>query len=143
MSCFDDRRKLANFTLRSDSIGAEAALNTPAASEWVERVVKKLRVGKLMPNREKAILNRYTIDMERALGEAARVLKRGGRAVYVVGNSTIKGTFVRNSTIVTEAALRHGLKVISSHTRTLPANRRYMPPTRFCTHKRIPLLGEQ
>jgi tRNA G10 N-methylase Trm11 len=114
--------------IRGVSVGAEAALATPENSEWISNVLKKLRVGKSLSARDKAILTRYAGDMEKALGEVARVLKRGGRAVYVVGNSTIKGAFVRNSTIVSEAANQHGLRIVASHTRTLPANRRYLPP---------------
>ncbi len=114
--------------IRSTSIGAEKALEAYEGADWVAGVLKKLCVGKKLTNRDTAILVRYAVDMEKALCEVARVLKKGGRAVYVVGNSTVKGIFIRNSTIVSEAALKHGLKAISSHVRTLPANRRYLPP---------------
>jgi DNA modification methylase len=114
--------------IRSVSVGAESALATSENSEWISKLLTKLRVGKSLSVRDKAILTRYAGDMEKALSEVARVLKRGGRAVYVVGNSTIKGTFVRNSTIVSEAANKHGLRIVTSHTRTLPANKRYLPP---------------
>jgi DNA modification methylase len=114
--------------IRSTSVGAEAALDSDEHAEWVERLLRKLRIGKKLSDRDAAILCRYARDMEKALSEAARVLKKGGRAVYVVGNSTIRGTFIKNSTIVEEAAIRHGLNVVSAHTRTLPANRRYLPP---------------
>jgi hypothetical protein len=66
--------------------------------------------------------------MEKSLREAHRVLKMGGRAVYVVGNSTLRGTFIRNSSIVAAAAREVGFELNAKHIRTLPANRRYLPP---------------
>jgi hypothetical protein len=63
--------------------------------------------------------------MGQAFAEVSRVLRSGGRAVYVVGDSTVRGTFISNSSIVTAAAEKHGLKL---EARTLPANRRYLPP---------------
>jgi hypothetical protein len=62
------------------------------------------------------------------MAEVSRVLKRGGRAVYVVGDSTIRGTFIRNSAIIAAVASRNGLSIASRHSRALPANRRYLPP---------------
>ena len=66
--------------------------------------------------------------MERALAEVSRVMCAGGRAVYVVGDSTVRGTFVRSSSIIEVAAEKHGLRLHSRHSRRLPDNRRYLPP---------------
>jgi len=63
-----------------------------------------------------------------AFAEVTRVLRRGGKAVYVVGDSTVRGTFIRNSSIVATVAQEHGLRLRSRHSRALPANRRYLPP---------------
>ena len=56
------------------------------------------------------------------------MLRSGGRAVYVVGDSTVRGTFVPNSAIVEAVAEEHGLRLQSRHSRVLPKNRRYLPP---------------
>ena len=114
--------------IRGESVGAEAALKEASNTDWVNSVIDELKLRPVLSRRHKAMLARYTWDMGRALAETSRVLRRGGRAVYVVGDSTIRSTFVRNSAIVTAAATRHGLSLLSRQSRSLPANRRYMPP---------------
>jgi hypothetical protein len=66
--------------------------------------------------------------MRSAVREVARVLSATAKAVYVVGENTIRGTFVRNSKIVSALAQLSGLKLTERRVRTLPANRRYLPP---------------
>jgi hypothetical protein len=56
------------------------------------------------------------------------VLVYGGRAVYVIGENTIRGTYIRNSAIVIAAAEHAGLTLTEKRVRQLPANRRYLPP---------------
>lgn len=77
---------------------------------------------------ERGMVRRFVDDMDKALGETARVLVRGGRATYVVGNSTIRGIFVKNSECAATLARAHGLRVISKRERRLPDNLRYLPP---------------
>jgi hypothetical protein len=66
--------------------------------------------------------------MRDSIAEVYRVLDRGGRAVYVVGENTIRGTYIRNSVIVSKLAESAGFTEVQRRTRALPANRRYMPP---------------
>jgi ubiquinone/menaquinone biosynthesis C-methylase UbiE len=96
--------------------------------KWVQSLISDLKLKPALSRRDNALLSRYVWDMGRALAEAARVLRRGGRAVYVVGDSTIRDTFIRNSVIVSRVAQRQGLLLVSRHYRSLPANRRYLPP---------------
>ena len=114
--------------IRGESIGAEAALKEASNTDWVNTVIDDLKLRPALSTRHQAILARYTWDMGQVLAETSRVLRRGGRAVYVVGDSTIRSTFVRNSAIVSAMAARHGLLLLSRQSRSLPANRRYMPP---------------
>jgi len=113
--------------IRGSSIGAEASSEEALSAPWVKQLIKQLGNFKLS-NRDHALFVRYVWDMGHALAEASRVLRHGGRAVYVVGDSTIKGTFIRNSAIVTAVAESHGLSLVSRQSRALPANRRYLPP---------------
>lgn len=115
--------------IRGDSIGAESS-SDEADIDWVKRIVKNLNMSPKLSNRDGAILSRYVLDMGKALSEVSRVLRGGGRAVYVVGDSTIRGTFIRNSSIIVAVAAVHGLTLRSRRSRTLPANRRYLPPPR-------------
>ena len=39
-------------------------------------------------------------DMREAINEVGRVLANSGKAVYVVGENTVRGTYIRNSTVV-------------------------------------------
>lgn len=114
--------------IRGESVGTEASSQQALDAEWVQMLLKQLRLKPTLSPRNHALLSTYAWDMGRALEEVSRVLRRGGRAVYVVGESTCKGTYIRNSEIVRAVADRHGLTLESRHSRALPANRRYLPP---------------
>lgn len=114
--------------IRTDSVGSEASLREASQATWVRTVIEHLRLRPALSPPHQAILARYVWDMDRALAEVSRVLRRDGRAVYVIGESMCKGTFIRNSSIIIAMAERHGLSLMSRHSRALPANRRYLPP---------------
>ena len=76
----------------------------------------------------KEYLARYVVDMDKVIAEISRVLKKGGEAVLVVGDSTIRNTFVQNSRCLVFLGERKGLKLQSMRRRSLPDNRRYLPP---------------
>lgn len=114
--------------IRAESVGTEASVQQALDAEWVQTLIRQLRVKPQLSARHHALLATYAWDMGHAMAEVSRVLRQGGRAVYVVGDSTIRGTFVRNSAIITAAAERQGLTLVSRQSRHLPANRRYLPP---------------
>lgn len=114
--------------IRGDSVGAEASSAKAMDATWVKALIKQLELKPQLSDRDNAVLARYVWDMGSALAEVSRVLKTKGRAVYVVGDSTVRGTFVSNSDIVAAVAEEHGLKLHSRQSRDLPANRRYLPP---------------
>jgi len=62
------------------------------------------------------------------ISEVGRVLSRAGKAIYVIGENTLRGVYIRTSIIVTKLAELAGLSIKDRRIRTLPANRRYMPP---------------
>ncbi len=114
--------------IRSDSVGTEASSEQALDADWAKALIKQLGLKPALSARDQALLSQYVWDMGRAFEEVTRVLRDGGRAVYVVGDSTVRGTFIRNSSIVAAVAEEHGLRLKSRHARTLPANRRYLPP---------------
>jgi DNA modification methylase len=114
--------------IRAESVGTEAASNEALDAAWVQALIRQLRLKPTLSPRNHALLSRYAWDMGSALAEVSRVLRRGGRAVYVVGESTCRSTFIRNSEIIAAVAERNGLSLTSRHSRALPANRRYLPP---------------
>lgn len=116
--------------IRTRSVGTEARSEQAMQEGWIKALIKDLSLQPKLTPRYQALLATYAWDMDRAMSEVARVLYSHGRAVYVVGESTCQGTYIRNSVIVTRIGERHGLKLIGRHSRSLPANRRYLPPPR-------------
>ena len=114
--------------IRADSVGTEASSQQALDAKWVQALIKQLGLKPALSARNHALLSTYAWDMGRAMAEVSRVLRRGGRAVYVIGESTCRGTFIRNSEIISAVAERNGLKLMSRNSRALPANRRYLPP---------------
>ncbi len=53
--------------------------------------------AKGLSGRVRGMLVRYIQDMDTVLSEIARVLKPSGEAIFVIGDSTLAGVFVRNS----------------------------------------------
>ena len=86
-------------------------------------------VGQL-PTRHAGMILRYAEDIYRFLSEVSRVLRPGGRAILVVGNSCLKEVFIRNSNGVVRAAAMVGLRLTRKIERQLPAQHRYLPMPR-------------
>ena len=59
------------------------------------------------------MLTLYLHDMNSVLAEVSRVLKREGEAVFVIGNSTIRGVFVKNSMALAHLAKANGARLNS------------------------------
>jgi len=114
--------------IRTESVGAEAAKESPLDDNEVKSVVKALNLRPKLEKRHEHILGRYIQDMRKAISEVARVLARAGKAVYVVGENSLRGTYIRTSVIVTKLAELAGLGLRERRSRALPSNRRYMPP---------------
>ncbi|MBI5185410.1 MAG: hypothetical protein HZA01_06750 [Nitrospinae bacterium] len=81
----------------------------------------------LLPSRHRRIIERYAIDLFGMLSEVSRVLRPRGKAVFVIGNSCIKGVFIQNSKALIKAAEFTGLKLKNEKERDLPVASRYLP----------------
>lgn len=114
--------------LRATSIGSEAASTQTQEDARVEEILCELALRPTPPAVIVNRLRRYIHDIDTVIQQIAHVLCRGGRAILVVGDSTMRGTFVRNSGIVELAAQYAGLKADTHRVRELPPNRRYLPP---------------
>ena len=113
--------------LRSTTVGTEVGMDARDDQE-IQGILSDLKLQPKLQARQEAMLARYINDMQRAVGETSRVLAGNGRAVYVVGENTVRGTFIRNAMIVEAVASTAGLRCIARRSRELPANRRYLPP---------------
>jgi len=116
--------------IRSDAIGTERGPDHPQTRELFRDVQEAMGPIEKLSSRNASIVARYAEDIYRMISELARVLKPGGKAVLVVGNSCLKGTFIRNSEGVVEAARMVGLKLRRRVERDLPAGSRYLPMPR-------------
>jgi hypothetical protein len=116
--------------IRSSNVGAEVGLQGTLDVAFFPPVLKKMGVGDRISERLRRMLARYVHDMDAVLSETARVLTENGQAVFVVGNSTLEGTYIRNSRAIAWLGKRHGLDLVSTRRRQLPNNRRYLPPPR-------------
>ncbi len=111
--------------IRSQNIGTEAGLNfiDQAIAEILKRITKK----NILSSRTHKMLARYIKDMDSVISESKRVLTKKGKIVFVVGDSTIKNVFIKNSSVISILAKKHRLRLSEKRTRLLPENRRYLP----------------
>lgn len=114
--------------LRTDSVGSEASAGSFSDDPEIDRIMEALKVRPSMAAKNQRILERYINDMRGAIREVARVLSRAGKAVYIVGENTLRGTYIPTSIVVSKLAEFSGLRLQYRRTRALPANRRYLPP---------------
>lgn len=114
--------------IRSASVGSEAGGRATLEKYCADEAVAKLECFGQLPHRQGAQLVRYSRDIHATVGEAARVLRPGGRAVFVIGDSVVRNVFVRNSLLLTHAAAHAGLSLEARRERELPTNKRYLPP---------------
>ena len=118
--------KLGN--IRTDSVGAESGDQDAHENQEIQKIIVDLKLSPKLSSRNERVLAHYIDDMRNAVKEVERVLSPGGKAVYVVGENTVRGTFIPNAKIMSAVAELVGLKVDSRRSRELPANRRYLPP---------------
>lgn len=112
--------------LRGSSIGAERAPDTNLsahATELVDFIRHDVSDQELLPT---GTLQRFAEDMSGFSLAIRRVLKSEGQMVLVVGNSTLRGNYIRNDVIVRRAMENVGFKLSSRVEREIPASSRYM-----------------
>lgn len=114
--------------IRSAAIGSERASDR-ARSERVDLVARAMCALEMLEPRFAGVVRRYATDLIRMTEQMARVLRPGGLVTCVVGNSSLKGVFVRNATGVTKAAEMAGMTYGGCSERVLPSDRRYLPVT--------------
>lgn len=114
--------------IRSSSIGRERASDEAADEEIKDAVTASVADARKLPNALRNMFTGYLQDMRQVLAETARVLKKTGRAIFVVGDCTTHGFNMRNSAAVEYLAEQVGLRRTNRRVRPLKQNRRYLPP---------------
>jgi DNA modification methylase len=113
--------------IRSISIGAERALLDQNINEHGQKVFESLGSIHELPMNTQRMIKRYSNDLVELSRSARRVLRRGGEALVVVGDSCLRGVQVSNSRATIAAAEIAGLTLKSTFQREIPQNRRYLP----------------
>jgi hypothetical protein len=113
--------------LRSRSIGAEAASSDDVPSVLLDKLIEQAGSFYNLPNREAGMVRRYAQDVIGFLRELARVTKKRGEVLLVVGNSCLKGIPIWNANINIAAARMLGFESIRRSERALPVSHRYLP----------------
>jgi hypothetical protein len=109
------------------SLGSERAADQPWAAGLFDDMLEAMGAGDSMSGRHRGMVERYCEDVYRLMSEMARVLKPEGKAILIVGNSCLKGQFIRNSEGVTRAGKMVGLSLRAKVERELPHRNRYLP----------------
>ncbi|MCH7915645.1 MAG: hypothetical protein IH856_21860 [Deltaproteobacteria bacterium] len=115
-------------TIRSNNIGTEIKMVSGFKTKVILDAMGKMGDLSALPERYQGIIERYLHDMYRVLSEIRRVVRPGGFGVLVIGNSSLRGTFVNNASGLRLLGESVELIPVSRVTRRLPANRRYLPP---------------
>jgi DNA modification methylase len=113
--------------IRSSNIGSEVSRNGALSATILEAMEAMVELDALDDSRL-GMIRRYAWDMNKVMKECARVLKSKGRAILVVGDSAIRGSFVRNSEVLIRLAESHKMPLVSRTTRPLETRHRYLPP---------------
>lgn len=113
--------------LRSENIGSEISYHSRTEGAILD-AIRAMSESNDLDNRRMGMMRRYAYDMNNVLRECARVLKRNAHAIFVVGDSSVRGVFIRNSDGLTELAANHGFSLESRVVRPIAENRRYLPP---------------
>jgi hypothetical protein len=122
--------------IRSISIGAERR-STSLGESLVRRIRKEMGDIEALPRAQQQMVDRYIMDLHAMLLTSRRVLRRGGTAVFVLGNSCLRGVFIRNSEALAGLAQEMGFTLTEQNERELPAMRRYLPPPSGVTSRGI------
>ncbi len=113
--------------LRSHSIGAENSTAGLISTSCLDRLLQEAGDVEKLPSRELGMVRRYAEDVSGFVNELARVAKKGGRVLLVVGNSRLKGVPVSNADINVAAAQLAGLRLTGRSERALAVSHRYLP----------------
>lgn len=110
--------------IRSTSVGTEVGLPSSHLPTGLEQLVDK----RVADPRRRPMLRRYIFDMLESLRETHRVLKPGGRALYVVGPSIFSRRDYDGAEVLSQVACVAGYRVVGSGRRDLSSANRSLPP---------------
>jgi hypothetical protein len=113
--------------IRASAVGTERAL-PPDKAENVRHLME-LYTGPHVDQSDlpTGIIARYCHDLVLFSSELAHAVKLGGKVVLVIGNSNLKGKYIRNDLLVEHSFASAGFSCTNREERDLPENLRYLP----------------
>jgi SAM-dependent methyltransferase len=114
--------------LRATNVGTEVSAKPSSLEPAAESVMAWMCSGEPLDSRHAGMLRQYVLDLRTLLRECHRVLAPDGKGVFVVGDCTLRKTFIANSTAIELIGREVGFRVEAFRRRPLPDNRRYLPP---------------
>ena len=114
--------------VRATNVGTETIAKAKIGDTLTENIMGMMCAIDSLSPRSAGMVRQYIYDMRAILSETKRVLRTGGKAVFVVGNCNIRETFVQNSKCIEGLAIELGMTIKKVRSRPLPENRRYLPP---------------
>lgn len=114
--------------IRAGNIGSERAPESTADQALAAKLTAPLGSLTALPSKLRRVVDRYALDLVVILDQLHRVLRPSGRAIFVVGNSCLRGVFIENDRLLAMIAKELGFCLEGWQVRELPAARRYLPP---------------
>lgn len=114
--------------LRATNVGTEVSAKPTSLERATDSIMARMCSGEPLDSRHQGMLRQYVRDLRALLKECHRVLAPAGKGVFVVGDCTLRRTFIANSTAIDVIGSEVGFRVEASRRRPLPENRRYLPP---------------
>jgi DNA modification methylase len=100
--------------VRTTNVGTECAAKAHKSDAATEYIMEMMCPANRLSKRNAGMLRGYVRDMRAVLSETKRVLRPGGKAVFVVGNCNLRETFVQNSRCIEGLADELGMELKTS-----------------------------
>ena len=119
--------------MRAKSIGIQKKPDTNHPDLLKPLLTGVIGAGYLPENKHQH-LNKYAYDCFKMVKETCRVLKKRRKATVVIADAFSSGVFINNTSLIKNAAKNCGLQLINQAERSIPANKRYLPPPEYLTN---------
>ena len=107
----DDYRKLRNGSIGSTYNSAGIDLDSISLNTTGTNIIAELKEKGAQPSRIKAIA-RYYSDIEKAIEKCSNMIEKDGMAIFIIGDSELKGVKLFNSKHLVECMLKQGFSDI-------------------------------
>lgn len=114
----DDYKNLRKGSIGSTYFSQDVNIESLSINNTGRKIVEKLKTAKVQPARCKSIA-RYYHDMEMVVAKSARMINKNGMALFVIGDSEIKGIKLFNSRHLIESMIDSGFSEIKIGKRTI------------------------